>query len=42
MTSRYKLITPGGTYYADSLLVLFFEVIKHRFWHLVRHGRWMD
>jgi hypothetical protein len=37
-----KLIVKAGEYEADSLLSLIFEVLKHRAWHLFKHGKWMD
>ena len=37
---RYDV--PAGTYESDSLIGLCWEVLKHRTWHLFRHGRWMD
>ena len=33
---------PAGTYEADSLIGLVWEVLKHRMWHLIKHNRWMD
>lgn len=42
MKPRYTLIVEAGEYYADSLFSLFWLVIKHRFWHLRKHGKWMD
>jgi hypothetical protein len=40
--TRFKLIVPEGTYEANSLVRLIYEVLKHRFWHLRNDGRWMD
>ncbi len=37
---RYDV--PAGTYESDSLIGLCWEVLKHRTWHLFKHGRWMD
>jgi len=39
---KMKLIVKEGTYEADSLFNLIIEVLKHRFWHLRTHGKWMD
>lgn len=39
---KYKLVVKDGEYYANSLLELYWEVIKHRFWHLKTDGKWMD
>ena len=40
--SRYKLPVRGGWYQADNLFILLWEVLKHRFWHLKNHKRWVD
>ena len=40
--SYYELNVPAGTYSSDNIFRLFFEVIKHRTWHLLKHGRWVD
>jgi hypothetical protein len=38
-----KLIIKGvGSYEADTLFQLIIEVLKHRTWHLINHGKWMD
>ena len=38
-----KLIVKGvGAYEADTLFKLIIEVLKHRTWHLFKHGKWMD
>jgi len=37
-----KLIINEGTYEANSLMGIIIEVIKHKFWHLRKHGKWMD
>lgn len=42
MNSKFKLICDAGSYEADSLFSLLVEVLKHRFWHLRTHGKWMD
>ncbi len=43
-TQRYKCIyrVPEGTYEAESIWGLVWEVFKHRTWHLFKHGRWTD
>ena len=40
--SYYKLKVPAGSYEADSLPRLLWEVFKHRCWHLWKHKKWMD
>ena len=37
-----KLITKAGSYEADSFFRIIIMVLKHRFWHLIKHGKWMD
>ena len=32
----------AGTYVSTSWLGLGWEILKHRFWHLFNHGKWMD
>ena len=41
---QYKAtyIVPTGKYESDSLIGLIAEVLKHRFFHLLNHRRWMD
>ena len=41
---KYKAIyiVPTGKYESDSLIGLIAEVLKHRFFHLFNHGKWMD
>ena len=39
---NYKLYVKAGSYYADNLMVLLWQVFKHRLWHLFKHGKWMD
>jgi hypothetical protein len=36
------LIVKEGYYEANTLFGLLLEVFKHRCWHLLKHGRWMD
>jgi hypothetical protein len=40
--ANFKLIVKEGQYEADTFWQLILEVLKHRFWHLTRHGKWMD
>jgi len=42
MKSYYRLVTPMGSYEADSFLSLLWEVLKHRFWHWRRGDGWVD
>jgi hypothetical protein len=44
MKQEYKAIykVPIGQYESDSLVGLIVEVLKHRFFHLWYHKRWMD
>jgi len=42
MKAKFKLTCNAGTYEADTFLGIVIEVIKHRFWHLRKHGKWMD
>lgn len=37
-----KLIVKEGYYEAPNLFALLLEVFKHRMWHYVNHGKWMD
>ena len=40
---KLKLIVKGaGVYKADTLLQLIIEVLKHRLWHLLNDGKWID
>ena len=39
---KYKLEVEEGYYENDNLLLLFAQVIIHRFWHLIKHGKWVD
>ena len=40
--SYYQLSVPAGTYSSDNIFGLMWEVFSHRFWHLIKHRRWMD
>ena len=42
MKSYYTLKVPVGTYEADNIFSLLWEIVKHRVWHLLKHRRWMD
>ena len=39
---KFSYKVPAGTYYANSIWGLMWEVFTHRLWHLFKHGRWMD
>ena len=41
---QYKAtyIVSTGKYESDSLIGLIAEVLKHRFFHLFNHRKWMD
>tara|TARA_Y100000361_G_scaffold146338_1_gene156641 strand:+ start:508 stop:642 length:135 start_codon:yes stop_codon:yes gene_type:complete len=39
---RYKLEVPGGSYEHNNLFLLIFTVLKHRFSHLIKDGKWQD
>ena len=36
-----KLYTKAGIYEADTFLKIVIIVLKHRFWHLIKHGKWI-
>ncbi len=38
----YELKVPNGKYTANNLFVLFFTVIKHRLYHLIKDKKFMD
>jgi hypothetical protein len=40
--AKFRLVVAEGEYQSDSLFALILEVLKHRFWHLRTHGKWMD
>jgi len=42
MSAKFKMTCQAGTYEADTFFALVVEVIKHRFWHLKTHDKWMD
>ena len=39
---KYKLEVPNGTYTADNLFALFFNVVRHRLHHLIKDKKFMD
>lgn len=39
---KFELRVKEGSYYADTFWKLIIEVLSHRFWHLRKHGKWMD
>ena len=39
---KFTYTVPNGTYYANSIWGLLWEVYTHRLRHLFTHGRWMD
>jgi hypothetical protein len=39
---RYKLIIAEGSYEANSLWSLFWEIMKHRYFHWRRGDGWRD
>ena len=42
MRPKFKLVCAAGTYETDTFWQMIVEVLKHRFWHLRFHGKWMD
>ena len=40
--SYYELRVPAGTYSSDNIFSLIWELLCHRFNHLIKHGRGMD
>ena len=40
--SRYKLTVKAGFYEADNLVILLYEIFKHRLFHLVKDRKWTD
>ncbi len=39
---RYTLTVKNGTCFANSIIDLMWQMLKHRFEHLRRDGKWMD
>ena len=42
IVKEYKYTCDAGEYTSDSLWGLIFEILKHRTWHLFKHGKWID
>jgi len=40
--SKYMLYVKAGIYESDTLFGLLWEILKHRFYHLRKNGKWMD
>lgn len=42
--SKYKCVytVPAGSYEARTITGLVWQVLKHRTWHLFKHGKWID
>ena len=38
----YRYDCKVGFYKSDSYIGLMWEMLKHRAWHLFKHGKWMD
>lgn len=38
----YCMACPQGRYVAHSWISLGWAILRHRIWHLFKHGRWMD
>ncbi len=38
----YLMVCPAGQYQSKSWISLGFAILKHRMWHLFKHGKWMD
>ena len=43
-TTKYRLIlgTTGAMYESDTLLGLLIEIFRHRLYHLIKDGQWVD
>jgi hypothetical protein len=39
---KYRLEVEDGFYENDNLLLLIVQIVLHRTWHLIKHGRWTD
>ena len=39
---KYTLLVGNGAYFANSIIGLIWEMLTHRFEHLIRDGQWMD
>lgn len=42
MKYKYKLIVNEGNYTSNSIILLLWEIFKHRCYHLYKHGKWVD
>lgn len=42
MKAKFRLECAAGIYEADSFWGIVKEVLSHRFWHLRKHGKWID
>jgi len=42
MKSKYKLTVEEGYYESDNLVMLFYEIMKHRLYHLFNNKKWTD
>ena len=42
MRYKYKLIVSAGSYQANTIIGLTYELIKHRLWHLFKGHGWID
>lgn len=40
--TKYTLMSSEREYQSDSLIGVFLEVLKHRFWHFRMYGKWED
>jgi hypothetical protein len=42
MKPKFRLEVEAGVYETDTFWQLIIEVLSHRFWHLRKHGKWID
>lgn len=42
MNKKYVMECKAGRYESDSYIKLGWNILKHRLWHLYKHGVWMD
>ena len=38
----FRYYSAAGLYQANSMLGLIYEILKHRFLHLIKDGEWRD
>ena len=38
----YRYDCEAGFYESEFYIGLMWEMLKHRTWHLFKHGKWMD